>query len=39
LDPYHLRLEGFTLFGSSNKIAGFEKPLSLFLFYNTRNEF
>jgi hypothetical protein len=27
LVSYHSYLQGFTLFGSSDKIAGFEKPL------------
>jgi hypothetical protein len=39
LASYHLTLEGFTLFGSFDKIAGFEKPLSLFYFITQGRSF
>jgi hypothetical protein len=39
LVSYHSHLKGFTLFGSSDKIAGFEKPLSSFNSYNTKKGF
>jgi len=37
LVSYHSSLQGFTLFGSPDKIAGFEKPL-LVLFFITQKK-
>jgi hypothetical protein len=39
LVSYHSRLKGFTLFGSPDKIAGFEKPLSVFNFITQERGF
>jgi hypothetical protein len=39
LVSYHSHLKGFTLFDSSDKIAGFEKPLLIFHFITQERDF